>query len=181
MLGTFKLGDLQEHRYAGQNNWVKDAVPHYVHWREENPGFIVADKFDADKKRFSTNLEYMDKLKKLTDEKEANQYQYTPKPLDPYIDDWSGTKYAKHPYTYGEEPFPQYAEPLVKYDPPKSEEEKEEKKDDKPKEKVVLWIDSDIQQSMKKHHHHKRPHHHHSYIQEDDSLLQLDSNINIDE
>jgi hypothetical protein len=69
---------------------------------------------------------------------------------DRWIDDWTGTKYAKNPYTYGVEPWPPVAEPTVPYLPPKEEEEpteekKEEKKEDKkPKEAVVLWISSDL-------------------------------------
>ena len=96
------------------------------------------------------------------------------------IDDWTGTKWAKHPYTYGEEPWPPVAEALVPYEPPKEEEPEEEKKEDeKPKEAVVLWMESDLQMKLhnKKRHNHKRHPNHRHYLQEDDSLLQLDSNI----
>lgn len=61
VLGTFKLGDMQEHRYAGQNNWVKGAVPHEVHWREENPGIYVNERFDPEKKRFLSDWELLHK------------------------------------------------------------------------------------------------------------------------
>jgi hypothetical protein len=65
---------------------------------------------------------------------------------DRWIDDWSGTKYAKNPYTYGVEPWPPVAEPIIPYVSPKEEEEPAAKKKDykKPKEAVVLWISSDL-------------------------------------
>jgi len=138
VLGSFKLGDLQEHRYAGQNNWVPDAVPHAVHWLRENPGNIINEKFDMDKKRFLTDDEYINKKIQQRDGKKDNAYEYTPKDLDRYIDDWTGTHYGKYPYTHGIEPFPPKADPMVPYDPPKDKDE------DKPSEATVLWISSDL-------------------------------------
>ena len=187
-LGTFKLGDLPEHRYSNPMNWEKGGVPHDVHARQENPGLIVGDTFDVDQKRFLTPYEIMDRDTKKFN-KEQNEKADRPAFVvkDRYIDDWTGTKWAKHPYTYGVEPWPPVAEALVPYLPPKEEEPEEEKKDDKkPKEAVVLWMDSDLQMKLhhqkhhKKHHHHKHYPHHHSYLQEEDSLLQMDANINID-
>jgi hypothetical protein len=61
VLGTFSLGDLQEHRYSNQNNWVKDAVPHEVYWRQEHPGMIVSDRYDMDKNKFLNDFELMNK------------------------------------------------------------------------------------------------------------------------
>jgi hypothetical protein len=60
-LGTFKLGDLQEHRYNNPMNWIKDAVPHGTYWRQEHPGMIVGDRFDMGKNKFLNDFELMNK------------------------------------------------------------------------------------------------------------------------
>ena len=57
VLGTFKLGDLQEHRYSNPMVWEKGAVPHEVYARQENPGMIVNDRYDITKNNFLNDFE----------------------------------------------------------------------------------------------------------------------------
>jgi hypothetical protein len=61
VLGTFSLGDLQEHRYSNPMVWEKDAVPHYVYARREHPALIISDRFDVDKSRFLNDIELMNR------------------------------------------------------------------------------------------------------------------------
>jgi hypothetical protein len=177
--------------------WEKGAVPHEVYARQEHPGMVVSDRYDMNKNKWLSDIEVLqkhaDELNKMQEEKRNRPPFEVPSRL---LDDWTGSKWANHPYTYGVEPFPPKSEPQVPYQPPKEEEPEE-----KPKEAVVLWIASDARKNPhhmlsahsiksakkphghkkhhgKKHHGHKKHHAKTQLMQEEDSLIQLDSNVN---
>lgn len=50
--GTYKLGDLQEHKYTNQKAWIPGALSHADTDTIENVHTIVYDHFDPDKGDF---------------------------------------------------------------------------------------------------------------------------------
>jgi len=56
-LGTFHVGDMQEHRYSNLNSWVNGAVPFDSTSVKENVHRFVNDRFDAKGRRFKNELE----------------------------------------------------------------------------------------------------------------------------
>jgi hypothetical protein len=92
--------------------WEKGAVPHEVYARQENPGMIVTDRYDITKNNFLNDFELANKnleKQKADDKARAERPGFVMN--DRWIDDWTGSKWANHPYTYGVEPFPPKSEP----------------------------------------------------------------------
>lgn len=97
--GSFKLGDVQEHRYKNFHNFVPGKVPYHVHEDKESAAKIVDRRFDHDEGRFKSELEVQDAAEKAEAAKQAeaaNKPQFVVP--DSLIDDWTGTKFTKPPY-----------------------------------------------------------------------------------
>ena len=103
--GTYKIGDLQEHKYRTQRAWAEGEMPHEEHQDKENVHKLIYERFDPEHGRFKNEWEIKAENQKKLEEAirdQANQPAFQVK--DSHIDDWTGDKYARNVYCYGAEP-----------------------------------------------------------------------------
>ena len=121
---SFKLGDLQEHKYDNPDAWTETGIPHADTDPIENVHGLVMGHFRPDHVAYeddhgNTAAKSGDFMSAwaIHEEQERQEHRemleaysrpYKPVP-DQLIDDWTGTKYGKYWTTYGEAPYPPVA------------------------------------------------------------------------
>lgn len=155
---SFNLGDLQEHKYNKPEVWTEDGPTHAETEPIENVHDIVIGHFRPDHTPYEDDQGNTSKHKgdfmsahAIHEEEDRAEHRemleaytrpYKPVP-DQLVDDWTATRYGKYWYTYGEAPYPPYAEDLdergfTKVKVPEPEEVDEADEDEEEEESLAM-------------------------------------------
>lgn len=141
VIGTFSLGDMQEHRYQHQNNWKEDMVPYSKYEDLESTSKIISENYDKKDKKILSHAEKIVKdqneAKKAHDDMMANGGRDMSS--NRYVDDWTGSTYAEHIYSYGVPKDGKLPEADKTFLPPRDEEERDYTPKETPEELQKAW------------------------------------------
>ena len=104
-VGTYKIGDLQEHKYHDLKAWGEGTLPHKDTVDKEEIHKYVFDRYDmgASKLKTKEDVEAIKENARIEAANEAkNAKAYTPS--DSVIDDWTGHKFTSDVLCYGKSP-----------------------------------------------------------------------------
>jgi hypothetical protein len=93
--GTFKMGDMQEHKYSNPNAWKAGALPHAKTEAIENIHQIVSRYYDANTQRFKHPTEVEHAAAESSDKAEKAAAMGAPYVVpESVLDDWTGQRFV---------------------------------------------------------------------------------------
>jgi hypothetical protein len=99
---SYRIGDMQEHRYSNQKAWAPGAWPHDRTVHLENIHEIVANHFDPETGRFKSPLELQAERERREDQElDAKSKVPAFKVDDRMIDDWTGDRHTENWECFG--------------------------------------------------------------------------------
>jgi hypothetical protein len=109
---SFRIGDMQEHRYPYARAWKANAWSHDESAHLENIGSLVRNHWDPVNKRIKSHWEVLHE-REIADDKRIEQQSKLPAFVLPnnIVDDWTGQKYLEP--CHGAYPCPDDKKTLV--------------------------------------------------------------------